>query len=114
MKATKKDSKYRFGWICITSSDNVSDMQEYILNTYGDLDLNQFTDAMLVVQKFFITWEYKVDSCSNGDKRYAPAVFVWYAKEILKVKSNVPLVIMREIYIDLRNKLNLHSTLILR
>jgi hypothetical protein len=94
-------------WLKLTTSDNISDMQEFILDTYGRLSMEDYMDAMLIVQKFSDVWDRQVDSCSNGDRQYAPAVLTWYAKKKLNFSQEIPIKIVRAVYLDLKPKLNL-------
>jgi hypothetical protein len=92
-------------WIQLTSVRRISVMQNHILDTYGRLTEQDFKDAYKSIEKYFRTWDDKVDYSSNGDRQYAPTVFVWYYRKKLNGKSNVPIVIMREIYHNLKHLL---------
>lgn len=96
-------SRYAIGWIDIYSK--VSKMQGLILDACGKPTKEQHQEAFKIVDKNFSTWDNQVYSCSNGDRHYAPIVFVWYATTVLKCKHTQPIKIMRAIYEKLQNQL---------
>lgn len=92
-------ANYKIGWLDL--SNKADELRQKIVDKHGILSEEDYRNAYNIVSIYYSTWDTKVAYCTNNDLQYSPPLFVWYATNILKCNSVLPIRIMRAVYNDL-------------
>lgn len=92
-------SANHFEWIDM--EEEFFDMHNYLYDQYGPLKEADYQRVYSRwVAPYFSTYDQRVAPYCNGDHQYAPALFCWYAREMLQCPDRYPIRIMRAVYLD--------------